>query len=96
MKFLRKILRHLFDFRKQSKGERISGWADIAAKLERETLLFLEENPKFRSLRVSLARINDEQKQNWPSMVCCDGLFYQGYERIGTFGVKPSETRLDN
>ena len=29
-------------------------------------------------------------------MVYCDGIFYQGYERIGAFGVKPSEARLQN
>jgi SAM-dependent methyltransferase len=47
--------------------------------------------PLHRRLRTRL----EEQKQNWQAEYC-DGYDYQGYERIGICGVKPTEHRFRN
>ena len=44
-----------------------------------------------RQFRVQL----EQQKNDWQNEYC-DGYFYQGYERVGICGVKPTEQRFRN
>lgn len=59
---------------------------DFASSIRHPRLITLH-----RQLRARL----EEQKKNWENEYC-DGYFYQGYERIGISGVKPTEQRLKN
>jgi len=73
-----------------------SKWFDVKKILNEKTNSFLKENPHLKPLHEELSKINKEQLLSWPAMVYCDGSFYQGYEKIGVFGVKPVQERLTN
>jgi SAM-dependent methyltransferase len=66
--------------------EKYLPFRDIVSCVARPWLIGLH-----RQLRGRLG----EQKQNWQNEYC-DGYFYQGYERIGISGVKPTKQRLQN
>lgn len=52
-------------------------------------------HPRLIALHRQLRARLEEQKRNWENGYC-DGYFYQGYEKIGISGVKPTEQRLKN
>lgn len=51
--------------------------------------------PRLIALHRRLQARLEEQKMNWQNEYT-DGYFYQGYERIGISGGKPTEQRLRN
>lgn len=52
------------------------------------------ERSELAPLHATLERLKVAQCSEWNSFVYCDGYYYQGYERIGISGIKPTEERF--
>lgn len=86
--FLRKIVSY---FRNRNKN----GYRELRIRLEKADALSAKTNPDLRPLHMRLKALSTRQKSEWESFVYCDGYFYQGFERIGISGIKPTEKRID-
>lgn len=58
--------------------------------------LFQIFHPALRPLHQKLNESRKNQVEKWNSFVYCDGYYYQGWEKIGINGIKPTEKRIDN
>lgn len=68
----------------------------IRKSLEKIDKQNTHSNPKLLELHNELNRLKKAQISKWNSFVYCDGYFYQGYNRIGISGIKPTEKRIKN
>lgn len=53
-------------------------------------------NRDVKDLHLKLIDQLNSQKNNWERFVYCNGYFYQGYEKIGISGIKPTQKRMKN
>lgn len=51
--------------------------------------------PKLFMLHLKLRKVFEKQKKEWPHFVYSYGYFYQGYQRIGVTGIRPTERRVE-
>ena len=89
-KFVKKIPLIVKLYRLYSKSE----WEISKKILARKTKLYIKDNKSLKQLHLQINNLNKLQLKNWTELVYCDGAFYQGYMRIGLFGIKPTEERL--
>ncbi|BBP43050.1 class I SAM-dependent methyltransferase [Thiosulfativibrio zosterae] len=72
-----------------------TGWEKVAKQLKDKQILFCKDNPSVETLHLEIDQINKKQISEWGAMVYCGGALYQGYNKLGLFGVKPTEDRLE-
>lgn len=73
-----------------------NSYAELRKKLEHKDRENVNLRPELLILHDKLNKLKNEQKAKWNSFVYCDGYFYQGYDRIGISGIKPTESRFSN
>lgn len=98
MKYLNRLKRFSFiePLFYLNKKESVKEYRRIRKEFEKKDSLFSEENPEFRPLHKRLNELRREQVEEWGNLVYCDGYFYQGFEKIGISGIKPTEQRIKN
>ena len=68
----------------------------VRLMLEKQDREYLKQNPILTDLHHELNELRDAQNKKWKSHVYCDGYFYQGFQKIGISGIKPTERRMEN
>lgn len=68
----------------------------LARVLSEKDRDFLTINPQYAPLHQKLNNLREQQLQKWNSFVYCKGYYYQGFQKIGINGIKPTEPRIDN
>ena len=71
-----------------------SPYKSIVKKLIEKDKQNVLERSELKPLHAILERLKKAQCSEWNSFVYCDGYYYQGYERIGISGIKPTEERF--
>ena len=69
---------------------------NIRIRLEKLDKKNSNERKELKPLHKKLNSLRREQSTSWNSMIYCDGYFYQGYNRIGISGIKPTEHRIQS
>lgn len=79
-----------------TKSENVKRYRKIRKQLEQKDKLYAQKNPEVAPLHNKLNELQQKQMEAWDSIVYCDGYFYQGFEKIGISGIKPTERRIKN
>jgi protein-L-isoaspartate O-methyltransferase len=86
-------LREIFSTKNENYRET---YKDIRYRLEEEDQKSVSKDKTLKALHEKLQELKLDQEKNWDSMVYCAGYYYQGYQRIGIHGIKPTEPRMKN
>lgn len=79
-----------------TKSKNVKRYREIRKQLEKKDKLYAENHPKVVPLHERLNELRQKQMEEWGSIVYCDGYFYQGFDKIGISGIKPTEQRIRN
>ena len=70
-------------------------YTEIRKMLEKKDKQNVKRRKELAPLHKRLSELKLTQSEKWDSFVYCDGYFYQGFEKIGISGIKPSEKRVE-
>lgn len=74
----------------------LRNYSYLARYLAYKDLEAVKDKPDLKKLHEQLDVFRQDQLEQWNSFVYCKGYYYQGYQRIGIQGIKPTEPRMDN